>query len=314
MKSPAIDRGWVRQSLSGPITAVHPPFTRDGSLDLDGLRREIDHNIGAGSNVLLLTYWDSLHSVLTDGEVADLLRAVVGHAQRRAMVVAADRQWWTGKEVEFADFAREAGADLLMVLPPNRAGSLTHDSLVDHYRAVSEHIPVMAVTNLFAAQQALGLRVIRTLVDEVPNVVAIKEDVGGEFARRVALLTHDRWAVLTGGLKQDHLSLHPYGCDGYMSWYMHFIPEIAHAYWRAIEAGDLAAATTIIRDYDYRWFDFSETLDGGYDAMYHGAQEVFGIAERWRRPPYHSLNDEEMERLRAFFAALPPIGSIAAVS
>lgn len=310
MKSRSIDRDWVRHSLSGPITAVHPPFRRDGSLDLDGLRREIDHNIGAGSPVLLLTYWDSLHSVLTDAEVGDLLKAVVDCAQRRAMVVAADRQWWTGKEVEFADFAREAGADLLMVLPPNRSGSLTHDSLVGHYRAVSEHIPIMAVTNLFAVQQALGLRVIRTLVDEVPNVVAIKEDVGGEFARRVALLTHDRWAVLTGGLKQDHLSLHPYGCDGYMSWYLHFIPEIARAYWRAIEARDLPAATAIIRDYDYRWFDFSETLDGGYDAMYHGAQEVFRIAERWRRPPYHSLTDAEMERLRGFFADLPPMAPV----
>jgi len=39
--------------------------------------------------------------------------------------------------------------------------------------------------------------------------------------------------------------------------------------------------------------------------MYHGAQEVFGIAKRWRRPPYASLTDEEMERLRGFFAGLP---------
>ncbi len=44
--------------------------------------------------------------------------------------------------------------------------------------------------------------------------------------------------------------------------------------------------------------------------MYHGAQEVFGIAERWRRPPYLSLTDPEMERLRAFFAGLPPIASV----
>ena len=167
----------------------------------------------------------------------------------------------------------------------------------------------MAVTNLFAQQQALGLRVIQTLVDDVPNVVAIKEDIGGEFARRVALIAHERWAVLTGGLKQDVLTLRPYGCDGYMSWYLHFVPEIAHAFWRTVVAGDLAASAKIIRDYDYPWFDFSETLTGGYDAMYHGAQEIFGIAGRWRRAPYVSLSDEDMERLRAFFAELPPISA-----
>jgi 4-hydroxy-tetrahydrodipicolinate synthase len=311
LKSPAIDREWVRRSLSGPIAAVHPAFRRDGSLDFDGLRREIDHNIDAGSGVMLLTYGDSLHSLLTDDEVADVLRVVIDQTRRRAMVVAADRQWWTGKEIAFADFARDAGADVLMVLPPYWGGSVTHDSLVGHYRAVSEHIPIMLVTALFFANQALGLRVIQTLVDEVPGVVAIKDDVVGEFARRMALIAHERWAVLSGGQKQNHLDVHPYGCDGYMSTYLHFMPEIAHVYWRAIRAGDLATAARIIREYDHTWFEFTETIQGGFDAMYHGAQEVFGIAGRWRRAPYHSLSDEEMERLRAFFASLPKIEKVA---
>lgn len=133
------------------------------------------------------------------------------------MVVAADRQWWTRTEVAFADFALEAGAALLMVLPPSWGGSVTHDTLVEHYRRVAEHIPVMPVTNLLAANHALGLRVLHTLADRVPNVVAVKEDVGGAFGRATASIVHERWAVLSGGLKQDHLNLHPYGCDGYMS-------------------------------------------------------------------------------------------------
>ncbi len=306
----AIDRDWVRRSLSGPISAVHPTFHRDGLLDFDGLRAEIDHNLAAGSGVMLLTYGDSLHSLLTDAEVADVLQVVAEHTRRRAMVVAADRQWWTGKEIEFADFAREAGADVLMVLPPLWAGSVTHDSLVAHYRAVSEHIPVMPVTALFSANQALGLHVIRTLADTVPNVVAIKDDVVGEFARKMALIVHDRWAVLSGGQKQNHLDLHPYGCDGYMSTYLHFMPEVPHAYWRTIEASDLAAAAAIIEAYDQPWFDLAFALDGSFDALFHASQEVFGIAGRWRRPPYHSLTDAEMERVRALYAGLPRLEAV----
>lgn len=307
----AIDRDWVRHSLSGPISGVHPPFLRDGSLDMDGLRTEIEHNLSAGSGVLLLTYGDSLHSLITDAEVGELLQAVVGHVRGRAMVVAADRQWWTGKEIEFADFALEAGADILMVLPPSWGGSVTHDTLVAHFREVSEHIPVMPVTNLFLGKPALGLRVLQTLVDEVPNIVAIKEDVGGEFARRTASITHERWAVFSGGLKQDHLNMHPFGCDGYMSIYLHFMPEVAHAYWRAVEANDLTAAAAIIRAYDNPWIDLASELDGDFDAMFHGSQEVFGIAGRWRRAPYHSLTDAELERVRAFYAGLPKIDEIA---
>ena len=312
VRSPdAIDRDWVRQSLTGPITGVAPPFDRDGSLDFHGLNTAIEHNIAAGTGVLLLTYGDSLHSLITDAEVAELLKAVVRQARRRVMVVAADRQWWTGKEIAFADFALETGADVLMVLPPSWGGSVTHDSLVEHYRAVSEHIPVMPVTNLFASNHALGLSVFATMVEQVPNIVALKEDVLGEFARRTAQLVSERWPVLSGGLKQDHLNLYAYGCAGYMSLYQHFMPEIAHAYWRAVQAGDLAVAVRIIEVYDQTWIDLASTLDGDFDAFFHGTLEVFGIAGRWRRPPYHSLNDAEMERIRAYYAGLPKIAEVA---
>ncbi|HVA86689.1 MAG TPA: dihydrodipicolinate synthase family protein [Candidatus Saccharimonadales bacterium] len=300
--------------MTGPIATVHPPFDRDGAIDWAGLRTEIERNLAAGSGTMLLTFGDSLHSLITDAEVGELLRVVVAQTRGRALVVAADRQWWTGREIEFADFARDAGADVLMVLPPSWGGGVTHDSLVAHYRAVSEHLPVMVVTGLFLANQALGLRVIDTLVEQVPGIVAIKDDVTGEFARRMALLVHDRWAVLSGGQKQHHLDLHLYGCDGYMSTYLHFRPEIAHAYWAAVQAGDLAAAARILRDFDQPWFMFAESLGGGFDAMYHGAQEVFGIASRWRRLPYHSLTDAEMERLRAFFSGLPPVERAAATA
>jgi 5-dehydro-4-deoxyglucarate dehydratase len=307
LKAASIDLDWVRHAMRGPISAVHPTFTRDGSLDFDGLRREIDHNIAAGSGVQLLTYGDSLHSLLSDGEVVDVLKVVIDQTAGRAMVVAADRAWWLGKEIEFADAARDLGADLLMVLPPTNATSTTHDSLVAHYTAVSEHIPVMLVTGLFGTRPALGFQVMQTLLDTAPNVVAVKDDVVGEFARRMALMAYGRWAILSGGQKQNHLDIHPYGCDGYMSTYLHFMPQVALAYWRAVEANDLAACARIIRDFDVPWFQFAEGFDGGFDAMYHAAQEIFGIAGRWRRLPYSSPSDAEMERLRGFFAALPPV-------
>ena len=49
------------------------------------------------------------------------------------------------------------------------------------------------------------------------------------------------------------------------------------------------------------YFDFVIQLTGGFDAGIHGALELFGIAQRWRRKPYYTLNDEEMERLAGFF-------------
>ena len=57
--------------------------------------------------------------------------------------------------------------------------------------------------------------------------------------------------------------------------------------------------------YDHPWFEFSEREDGQFDAMFHATQEIYGIGGRWRRTPYHSFADEQMERLRAFYQGLP---------
>jgi len=129
-------------------------------------------------------------------------------------------------------------------------------------------------------------------------VVAVKDDWCGEFARRLGLLCHERLAIISGGQKQNHLNAWPYGCDGYMSTLILFRPEIAHAYWRAVQAKDMAAATRIIGAHDIPLFDFLLSLPGGFDAGVHGILETAGIAGRWRRPPYLSLGDEDMERLR----------------
>lgn len=296
-----IGREQVREALTGPIASIPTLFQRDGSIDFDGLRDFIDFVISGGAKTVLLTYGDSLYSLLGDAEIAEVTRVVAEHAAGRAMVVAADGIWATPQEVEFAQYVRRVGADMLMVLPPAWAGSCTEETFVAHYAAVAEHIPVMVVTNLYATQQALGLKVLKRLRDEVEGVMAIKDDVGGPFARKMCLLVHERWAVFAGGQKQNHLNMAPYGCDGYMSTFIKFKPEIAQSYWRAFQEGDNERVREIVRTYDMPYFDFVMGLTGGFDAGLHGTLELFGIAQRWRRKPYYSLNDGEMEQLAEFF-------------
>ena len=294
----------LRSLLTGPVMSVHTPFTRDGAIDFDSLRGLVELGIDGGSTTMLLTYGDSLFSLLTDDEVAEVTRVVAEQTAGRAAVVAADRIWWTGKTVAFARYAREVGADLLMVLPPDWAGSCTADTLVAHYSAAADEIPVMVVTNVFSRSHGLGLEVLRRLRDEAPGVVAIKDDLVGVFARKMALLLHGHWAIISGGQKQNHFDLIHYGCDGYLSTLVTFAPQITQAYWKAVQANELGAAAGIIRDYDMPYFEYVLNVVGSFDAALHGTYELFGLAQRWRRPPYHSLTDEQMEELSQFIADL----------
>ena len=290
--------------LTGPVMSVHTPFTRDGAIDYGSLRGLVDRGIDAGSTTMLLTYGDSLYSLLTDDEVAEVTRVVAEQTAGRAAVVAADRIWWTGKTVEFARYARDVGADMLMVLPPDWAGSCTADSFVAHYAAVAVEIPVMVVTNAFSRSQAMGLEVLRRLRDDVPGVIAIKDDLVGVFARKMAILLRGHWSIISGGQKQNHFDLIHYGCDGYLSTFVTFAPHVTQTYWQAVQTEDWVEAARIIREYDMPYFDYVLDVIGGFDAALHGTFEHFGLSQRWRRPPYHSLTDEQMEQLSQLFLDL----------
>lgn len=298
----------IHNRCVGPVGSIRTPFTSNGDIDVRSLQRMVDFVVDAGSPAVMLTYGDSLYSILTDAEVADVTRLVADRVAGRAIVIAADRGWWTGKAIEFGQYARGVGADILMLMPPTWCESVTIESLADHYCAVAEHIPVMVVTNVFAG---MGRRAMLETVDlamrRAPNVVAAKDDLCDEFGRRLSMLAYGRLTVIAGGQKQNHLNAWPYGCDAYLSAFITFRPSIARAYWTAIQRTDIATARRIIASIDIPFFDYIMKLPGGFDAGMHGVLELHGLAERWRRPPYVALNSAEMERLADFMHSIEAI-------
>jgi len=296
-----MNKSEIREFLSCPVASIRTPFNKDGGIDFDSLRKYVEFSINAGSKTMLITHGDSLFTLLSDEEIGEITRVVVEQTAGRAMVCAATNAWNTYKTVDFAKYSREVGADILMVMSPDWGHSCTPESIAEHYAAVAAHIPVMVVTNIFIHRGInFGLETLRIASEKVDGIVAIKDDMCNDFGRKMSLLVHNKWAVIAGGQKQHHLNAYPYGCDGYLSTFITFKPDIANAYWAAIQSNDIIKAKNIIRDYDFPYFNFIATLQGGFDAGMHGVYELFHIAKRWRRKPYYSLNDEEMEKLAGF--------------
>ncbi len=290
-----------RAALTGPCPSVRTPFKINGEIDWDGLQNQLDFVIGAGAKNIILTYGDSLYSLLTDDEIAEFTKVVVEYVDKRVMVVAATGIWWTGKTAEFAKYCAELGADMLMVLPPDWGASTTVETLVTHYRAASEHIPVMVVTNYLGNRPAaFAFEVIETLVERVPGIVALKDDVCNAFVRKVCTIAYNHWAIIAGGIKENHMNMLPYGVDGNFSVFIMFKPELAWRYWNAIFEGNIKEAAAFIRDYDMPLFEYINTVKGGRDAALHGILEIAGHSKRYRRAPYHSISDKQLESLQGF--------------
>lgn len=294
-----VDHLEVRAGLTGPISSLTTPFTRDGEIDHNALRHLIEVNLSGGSRTALLTWGDSLFSVLTDDEIASVTATVAEHARGKALTVAADNGWWTGKTVDLAQYCREITISLLMVKPP--AWSLPGISeYIEHYQAIAREIPVMLVTNVWEGDDLTALAVVAELLDRVKGIMAIKEDLGGELARKLTMMAGEQWAVFAGGQKQNHLNLVHYGAVGYMSTFVSFQPAVAQRYWNAIRAEDWSAAAHVIEQDDWPLFDYLERLPGGFDSGIHALLEIYGITQRWRRPPMVNIDNADVERLDAF--------------
>jgi len=219
-------------------------------------------------------------------------------------VIAADRNFSTDRAIAMATYARGVGADIYMALPPDWALSCTPETLAEHYAAVARVMPVMLVTNVYVAHgQAFGLETVKRAM-EAENVLAIKDDMCGDFAHRLCHLAYGRLNIIAGGLKENHMNMWPYGVDGYLSTFINIKPQIAWNYWNAIQANDLAEARHIIFDIDTPFFDYLMTIQGSFDAALHAVDELYGRTKRWRRKPYYSLNDAEMDALAAFMRGM----------
>ena len=295
-----MDSADFRHHTTGPVVSINTPFLRNDDLDYQGLRNLIEFTIDAGVRTILYTPGDSLYAVLTEAEIAELTAFTARVIDKRAMFIAGAGIWSTRQAAAFGRYASEAGADAMIVAPAER--QMTVEELVTYYRTVSDTIPCFILSAGLASVGLQGaLKTVEILVDKVPGIVGMKEDFGPEFIRKACLITHGKWALFAGGQKQTHMDMLPYGCDGYMSTFAKFKPDIAHAYWSAIEDNDLNKAVGVIERYDMPLFEYLySAFPAGGDAGQHALLELFGICGRWRRKPLPDLTGEDMEKLKAY--------------
>jgi len=296
-----MNRSEAKTLFSGPIPSIRTPFLKDGEIDFAGLARIVDRCIAGGARALMLTAGDSHWICMSEAEIAAVTQAVCRQVRGQASVIAADRYLDTTRAIEFAGMVRELGASTVMVMPPDWGASCTPQTLAEHYAAVAEVLPVTLVTNVFIPRgMAFGLETVDRALAASERIVAIKDDMCGVFAQHLCMAHAGDVAIYAGGQKINHFSMWPFGAQGYLSTFATLNPAIASRYWSAVKQDDRDGALAVIRDVDAPFFDHVMTYTGGFDAAMHGAMELLGLCGRWRRKPYYSLSDAEMERLGEF--------------
>lgn len=171
------------QQFTGVLAAVVTPFTADGSaIDVDGIRRQVDHIVAGGVRGLVPGGSTGEFTALTVEERKASNRAYIDAAAGRVPVVAGTGALNTAETIELTRDAEDAGADAVMIVPPFYDAP-DFDALIAHYASVTEavDIPIMyynipAATGVELSAEQLGELGRRT------GVTSYK-DTGGDFPK-----------------------------------------------------------------------------------------------------------------------------------
>ncbi len=288
----------VRQALSGPVCSIPTPFTSAGEIDYPTVAKMIEFQISAGFQMIFLTPGNSHYNCLRDREIAELCRFTVKATKKRALTCVCNFNYGTKDTVEFALFAKECGADLLLPFNPNWANSITQESIAEYYLAAAKVIPLMLIYPALGTIPASTTVIEQVFEQSGGRILAVKDDSCTAPSRRMTWALADRCAVFAGGQKQNFLNIQPYGATGFLSTIGMFKPEVTWKFWKAMQAGDMQTAMDIVVNVDMPFFDALLKCPGSFDAGIHAVMEMHGFGKRCRRAPYYDLNDKEVETLR----------------
>jgi 4-hydroxy-tetrahydrodipicolinate synthase len=155
-------------------------FDEHGELDLEGQNRAVDFIIDAGADgVCILANW-SEQFALTDEERERVMQAVLDHVAGRVPVIVTTTHFATRLCAERSRRAEEAGAAMVMIMPPYHGATLraSEPAIYDFFRQVSDAItiPVM-IQDAPMSGTTLSAPFLARMAREIENIGYFKIEV-----------------------------------------------------------------------------------------------------------------------------------------
>ncbi|MEO6565993.1 MAG: dihydrodipicolinate synthase family protein [Casimicrobiaceae bacterium] len=184
--TPASSAGWT-----GMYPIAPTPFTASGDLDLPGMRRVLDCMVDQGVDGICILANYSEQFLLTDLERSQLLDLSLTQVAGRVPVIVTCSHFSTRIAGERALAAAQAGAAMLMLMPPYHGTGLKTDEagMLAHFAHVADAsgLPIM-VQDAPLSGVALTVPFLVRLAREIPLVRYFKIEMPGTAAKLRALI------------------------------------------------------------------------------------------------------------------------------
>lgn len=279
---------------SGIFPAMLTPFHENGELNFEMLAINIEAQLEAGIEGLILAGSLGEASVLTTDEKFELLTYTLDVVDGRGQVLLNLTESTTEDAVEFAQRTEKLGADGLMVLPPMRYRADDRE-VVAWFRTIAQSmsLPILVYNNPVDYSTYITLDMFEELLQE-PNIEAVKESTRDlTNITRLRNRFGDRLKIL-GGVDTLCLESFLLGADGVVGGLVDAFPKETYAIFDAVKKGELQKAVEI-----YRWFMPLLELDIHPKLVQYIklAASKEGLCTPYTRAPRLPLSGEEQERI-----------------
>lgn len=282
--------------FEGAYTAMVTPFDKNGKVDEEGLRANVEFQIKKGIHGLVPVGTTGECSTLSYEEHNRVIEIVVDAAKGKVPVVAGTGSNSTWEAIMLTKHAKEVGADgALLVVPyynkPTQAG------LYAHFKKLAEEVDLPQI--IYNIPSRTGVNVLpetMAKMAKLENIVGVKEATGDmkQVAKIIKLARGENFMV-TSGNDSDTIPIMKLGGVGVISVASNIVPDKVAKVVDSFRSGDVKMAEKIDRGLALLYAAlFIETNPSPVKT----AMNWMGMAAGGLRLPLVEMEPENQEKLR----------------
>jgi len=318
----------VKSRLKGIIPVQYCPYTKEGELDLAGLRENthflLDFAKDGDKDVVVMTNGSTTECYANSiEEQKRVIKTVVDTVDGKIPVIAGVSQAGAERTIELSKYAEEVGADCAMVVLPYYHAP-TKEGMFQYYKAVADavNIGIMIYNNPDVSGTLIPPDLMARL-SKIDNIVATKDNAtnAADYAFKALTIDPEDMVLLNGCGEVHYVGAAAYGLryKGFINFIGNFAPALSYAVYQAVEAGDFRRALEALRAQMPVWSLLSkfnkkresvsvipECLRTNYMYMSVGkaAMDIAGLHGGPLRLPMENLTDEEKQELEEALKAM----------
>lgn len=185
--------------FTGAAVAITTPFNLDGSINYEGLGKNIDYQIENDTDAIVVCGTTGESSTMTEQEHLECIKFAVEYTNHRIPVIAGTGSNDTRCAIELSVEAEKLGADGLLLVTPYY-NKTTQAGLHDHFTIIANSVKTPII--LYNIPGRTGLNISVDTMEKLAhhkNIVAVKEASGNiSYTAQIAATCGDLIDIYSG--------------------------------------------------------------------------------------------------------------------